>query len=291
MMTDSIKIIHDCCFKSLKSLEKHSVDLVLTDPPYFIDKYDDKWEVANAKESKLIGGIPSGMRFDPKDGIRLENFISTLGRLLDPIIKPGAFALFFTQPRLSHRMAVGLENVGFEIRDVYTWYYMDKGQFKAFSMDHFIDKLDTDKEHKEQMKTDFDGLKTAQVRPQFESIILAQKPKEGTFVENWQKYQTGLMNLRRFNDKMPTSVMQFKKDKRESFNTHPTVKPIALMEHLIKMFSLQNQLVLDPFLGSGTTALAAKHTMRRCIGIEKKSEYVNIAQERLKQDNLLFNFA
>ena len=290
-MNNEIRVINDCCFQALKTLEKKSVDLVVTDPPYFIDKYDDKWEVSNAKESKLISGIPSGMRFDPKDGIRLEQFTTTLGNLLDELLKPGAFALFFTQPRLSHRMAVGLENAGFEIRDVYTWYYMDKAQFKAFSMDHFIDKLDTDTERKEQMKEDFDGLKTAQVRPQFESIILAQKPKEGTFVENWQKHQTGLMNLRRFTDKMPTSVMRFPKDKRESYNNHPTVKPVALIEHLIKLFSLQNQLVLDPFLGSGTTAIAAKHTLRRCIGIEKKSEYIEIANERLKQDNLLFNFA
>ena len=65
-------------------------------------------------------------------------------------------------------------------------------------------------------------------------------------------------------------------------NTHITVKPLKLIEHLIRLFSKEGSLVVDPFLGSGTTALACKNTNRKCIGIELNEEYYKIALERLK---------
>ena len=294
-MQNNIEIRHADCLQELGNIENKSIDLVLTDPPYFIDKYDDKWEVANtnnqSKERGVVGGMPVGMKFDPKDGIRLQYFTKHFAGILIDTMKPGAFALLFSQPRLVHRMMVGLEDAGFEIRDLYCWFYMNNAQFKAFSMDHFIEKMNIEEENKVQLHDEMKHLKTAQIRPQFESLVLAQKPKEGTHIDNWQKYETGLMNLSRFNDKMPTTVMQFKKDKRDKFNKHPTVKPVALMEHLIKLFTIENQTVLDPFVGSGTTLLAAKHTLRNCIGIEKNSDYVDIVKQRLANDNLLFNFS
>jgi site-specific DNA-methyltransferase (adenine-specific) len=65
-------------------------------------------------------------------------------------------------------------------------------------------------------------------------------------------------------------------------NNHPTVKPIELMEYLIKMVSKENDLILDPFLGSGTTALTCKRINRRFIGIEINNDYVEIAKNRIK---------
>jgi len=64
-------------------------------------------------------------------------------------------------------------------------------------------------------------------------------------------------------------------------NTHPTVKPLALMRYLLTLVSRDDHLILDPFLGSGTTALAAQQLGRRCIGIEVEPEYAAIAKERL----------
>jgi len=61
---------------------------------------------------------------------------------------------------------------------------------------------------------------------------------------------------------------------------HPTVKPIALFEWLIKLVTRQGQTILDPFLGSGTTMIASHKCGRRCIGIEKEAEYVEIAKRR-----------
>lgn len=66
-------------------------------------------------------------------------------------------------------------------------------------------------------------------------------------------------------------------------NTHITVKPVALMEHLIKLFSKSGALIVDPFLGSGTTAVACKNTGRKCVGIELNKEYYNICVSRINK--------
>ena len=64
-------------------------------------------------------------------------------------------------------------------------------------------------------------------------------------------------------------------------NHHPTVKPIALMRYLIKLVTPPDGVVLDPFLGSGTTAIAAVLEGRDWIGIEREAEYCDIARARI----------
>lgn len=65
-------------------------------------------------------------------------------------------------------------------------------------------------------------------------------------------------------------------------NNHPTVKPIALMEYLVKLVSREGQVILDPFMGSGTTGMACKKLNREFIGIEMMPEYMEIAKCRIK---------
>lgn len=64
---------------------------------------------------------------------------------------------------------------------------------------------------------------------------------------------------------------------------HPTQKPVLLCEYFIKTYSNEGAIVLDPFMGSGTTALAAINTNRQFIGFEKGKEYFDIAQDRINQ--------
>lgn len=64
-------------------------------------------------------------------------------------------------------------------------------------------------------------------------------------------------------------------------NNHPTVKPISLMSWLIKLVTREGQIVLDPFLGSGTTGISAAQTGREFIGIEREAEYLEIAEKRI----------
>ncbi len=78
----------------------------------------------------------------------------------------------------------------------------------------------------------------------------------------------------------PISVLKFNRDILTS-NIHPTQKPLALCEYLVKTYTNDNALVLDNTTGSGTVCLAAKNLNRQFIGIEKEEKYFNIAKERL----------
>ena len=73
-----------------------------------------------------------------------------------------------------------------------------------------------------------------------------------------------------------------KKEKGKE-NVHPTVKPIELMKYLVKLVAPKGALVLDPFMGSGTTGVAAVEIGRRFIGIEKEPEYFKIAEDRIEK--------
>lgn len=87
-----------------------------------------------------------------------------------------------------------------------------------------------------------------------------------------------------FNSSCRNTVLRFPSGESK---IHPTQKPIELFKTLIDVSSNEGDLILDPFLGSGTTAVAAKQLGRNYIGIELSQKYVDIANERLKQD-LLF---
>ena len=81
----------------------------------------------------------------------------------------------------------------------------------------------------------------------------------------------------------PGTIMDVPKDK--SAIAHFTVKPLQLMEHLIKIFSPEGAIICDPFLGSGTTGVACINTNRKFIGIELNNEYFQLAKERIEKTN------
>lgn len=70
-------------------------------------------------------------------------------------------------------------------------------------------------------------------------------------------------------------------------NIHPTTKPVTLMQWLITLITPPNGIVLDSFMGSGTTGMAARHADRQFIGIERETEYVEIARRRISEINEL----
>ena len=95
-------------------------------------------------------------------------------------------------------------------------------------------------------------------------------------------------DLRRFfnNDRNLTEVLQFNSDTKSGFG-HETVKPIGLIQSLVLTCSKENDIILDPFLGSGTTAVACQNLHRNFIGIEISKEYCAIAEKRLRQKPLI----
>ena len=81
------------------------------------------------------------------------------------------------------------------------------------------------------------------------------------------------------NLKYPKNILYFE---RPHPPIHPTQKPVALMEYLIKTYTNENEVVLDNCMGSGTTGVACMNLNRRFIGIEKEEKYFNIAKERIE---------
>lgn len=281
-----VQIVTGDCTKKLKDVAANSVHFILTDPPYFLDGLDNDWKKGqngSLRATGSVGGLPVGMKFDPKQGKALQKFMEPVCRELMRVLVPGGFFVCFSQPRLYHRMALAAEEAGFEIRDLLAWHFTKKAQFKAFSMNHFVEKMPISPREKKRIVQDMDGRKTAQLRPQFEAMLLAQKPRNGsTLVENWQAWRAGLMDASKtLNGSAPATVMQVEKPLKEEYAEHLTVKPVRLLKHLIELFTCPGQMVLDPFLGSGSTAVAAKQTGRDCIGIEINPDYVTIAERRL----------
>ena len=285
------------CLDILPKLDRSGVHLVVTDPPYHLDGFDAEWK-KGGKDTQVRRASPKGwdvsgvsglaMKFDPRQSRELQAFMEGVGQLLLNVLVPGGFAIVFSQPRLAHRTAAGLEDAGFEIRDQYVWHFTRKSAFKAFSMRHFVDRMkDLDDDEKVDMKERLGDRRTPQLKSQFESIVLAQKPKEGTFIENFLRHGTGLIDPEASLDgNRPSTVMVVEKEPRVRENGHPTIKPVQLLEHLIRLFSEPGQMVLDPFVGSGSTAVAATGVGRSCIGIDVNPAYIKIANGRLKDAEL-----
>jgi len=105
----------------------------------------------------------------------------------------------------------------------------------------------------------------------------ASKSERNAGLDGFEKRFTKTMNDgiggREHNEKQPTAY---------NSNHHPTVKPIALMKYLCRLITPKNGVVLDPFMGSGTTGIACKLEGFEFVGIELDKEYFEIAKARIK---------
>ena len=104
------------------------------------------------------------------------------------------------------------------------------------------------------------------------AVRTANVERSGTRCEVW-RYSTGLYHTA--------------PDAPEAHDVHPAMMPLKLAQDLIRSYTNEGDLVLDPFVGSGTTAVAAKYLLRDCVGIDINAEYCAFARERLAQDVLL----
>lgn len=276
------------CVDYLPKIDGNFVDLILTDPPYGVDVMGSGWDrdrIENLIEKSTkstVKGLPVGMKFDPEDAIKLQKFLEPIFLEYFRILKPGGFCLIFSQSRSSHRVAMALENSGFEIREQLFWDY-GLGQQKAQSVNNFIKKnKNLTDDQKIELTEKLKLKKTPQLAPKFETIWLAQKPKDGNIVENYMKWGTGLVN---FNNQTVKVSFEFSKPnpkERDLIHKHPTQKPLSLLEELITRFSDKNNIVMDTFGGSGSTYLACKNTSRHFIGCEIDPIYFEIIQDRLR---------
>ena len=299
----NIVILNNDCMTELNKLNDNSIDCVITDPPYFIDKLDNTWSsdmVNNDVKNSHVKHLPKGMKFNKSQVKSLYDYYLELSKLLFKKMKPGAYFLSFSSPRLYHAIAMSCEIAGFEIRDMINWTYT-QSMPKGMSISHVIKKMKISEEEKAKLIEEYKNYKTPQIRSCFEPICVAMKPiGKLTFIKNELQFKTGLLDFSQKvgvnGDRVPANIItteEFNETYDKNFlvskpsksekgenNTHITVKPVELMEHLIRLFSKKESLVVDPFLGSGTTALACKNTNRKCLGVEINKEYYNICVDR-----------
>tara|TARA_B100001059_G_scaffold115831_1_gene116153 strand:- start:3574 stop:4722 length:1149 start_codon:yes stop_codon:yes gene_type:complete len=299
----NIVILNNDCMAELNKLNDNSIDCVITDPPYFIDKLDNTWSsdmVNKDVKNSHVKHLPKGMKFNKSQVKSLYDYYLELSKLLFKKMKPGAYFLSFSSPRLYHAIAMSCEIAGFEIRDMINWTYT-QSMPKGMSISHVIKKMKITEEEKAKLIEEYKNYKTPQIRSCFEPICVAMKPiGKLTFIKNELQFKTGLLDFSQKvgvnGDRVPANIITTEeynetydknflvskpsKSEKGENNTHITVKPVELMEHLIRLFSKKGSLVVDPFLGSGTTAVACKNTNRKCVGVEINKEYYNICVDR-----------
>ena len=210
----NIYITNNDCMKELENMEDNSIDCVITDPPYFIDKLDNEWSstnINNDKKNSHIKHLPKGMKFDKKQVKELYDYYLNLSKLLFKKMKPGAYFLSFSSPRLYHSIAMACEIAGFEIRDMINWTYT-QSMPKGMSMNHIIQKMKIDDVEKQQLIEEYKDFKTPQIRSCFEPICVAMKPiGKLTFIKNELQFKTGLIDFSQKvgidDDRVPANII------------------------------------------------------------------------------------
>ena len=304
-MTDKLTLHHGDCLEVLRSLPDCSVDSVVTDPPYGLSFMGKRWDY----------DVPS-----------VEVWAECLR-----VLKPGGHLLAFAGTRTQHRMAVRIEDAGFEIRDMIAWVY-GSGFPKSLDVSKAIDKragaerevvsnnptfrkMQENASNYNLQRNEFitapatpeakqwQGWGTA-LKPALEPITVARKPLIGTVAENVLQYGTGAINVDggRVGERWPANFIHdgseestdllgasarffycakaSKADRGE--NHHPTVKPTDLMRYLCRLVTPPSGIVLDPFMGSGSTGKAAMLEGFAFVGIEREAEYIDIAKARIQ---------
>ena len=318
----------DCLEEVQKLVDKGiQVDSIVTDPPYHLTSIVERFGKEGSAPAKDKDGAfqrqSKGFMGKEWDGGDIA-FRKETWELFMKVLKPGGHLLAFSGSRTYHRMAVAIEDAGFNIRDQIMWLYGS-----GFPKSHNLG----------------DGWGTA-LKPAHEPIVLARKKIEGTNKQNREKYGTAGLNIDACRvglsegddprlggkgtwktDKMakdvydggytgvetgsselgrfPANVMhngleedwaryfycpKTSKAEKGNDNTHPTVKPLKLMRYLCRLITPKGGTVLDPFMGSGSTGIAAEDEGFEFIGIEKEKEYFEIAERRISVASPLEEF-
>jgi site-specific DNA-methyltransferase (adenine-specific) len=161
-----VALVQGDCIEALGGLEAESVDAILTDPPYGIGFQHERWDSAAIREAVAEEGHD---RLGPSEGFEVWCRLWA-GECLR-VAKPGAFVAAFGSPRTHHRLACGIEDAGFELRDTLMWLY-GTGMSKSRR---------------------YPGGRATTLKPAFEPILLARRPLSGTTEETLALHGTGAL--------------------------------------------------------------------------------------------------
>lgn len=159
------------CFTALPKLAADSVDAVITDPPYGIGVNGMAWDRPGKLDPKLPPGKRRAAHTNPIDSF--QDFSREWAKACIRVLKPGGHLAAFAAPRTFHRLTCGLEEAGFEVRDVLMWL-----QGQGYPATRVLP----------------DGLGTG-LKPCWEPIVLARRPVDGKLDATLAEYGTGAMNI------------------------------------------------------------------------------------------------
>lgn len=240
-----IKLLHGDCLELLKEIPDKSIDMVLTDPPYGTTAC--KWDSI----------IPFEPMWEQLKRITKDN---------------GAICLFGSEPFSS---ALRMSNIKMF---KYDWIWeKDNGsnflntKYQPFKVHEIVSVFG-------EMATSYSPRGNIQYYPQKTSGHSTYKSsgnKPGNL--KFHSSPAGVPSVNKDGTRFPRSVQKFNIER----GLHPTQKPVALLEYLIKTYTLENETVLDFTMGSGSTGVACKNLDRSFIGIEKEEKYFKIAEERI----------
>ena len=242
-MDNYFKLYNGDCLELMNNIPDKSIDMILCDLPYGVTRC--KWDAI----------IP----FEP------------LWEQYNRIIKDnGAIVLFATQPFSSLLVVSNIKNFKHE------WIWQ-----KEKGIGFQIAKYRPMQEH-EHILVFTNKKQRVNYYPLMEErdAIYTRKGCVGDL--NRSKNQVCCLSNatikdRTYTHKYPTSIKKFKRD----IGLHPTQKPVALLEYLIKTYTNEGETVLDNCMGSGSTGVACLNTNRKFIGIELDDDYFNIAKNRI----------
>jgi len=281
----------------IPKLSDKSIDLFLSDIPYGISL--DDWDVLhNNTNSALLGKSPaqegkSGFKrrgkpingwaqSDRNIGLEYQEWCKDWATKVYPKMKDGSFLFVFGARRTIHRVINAFEDSGFLLKDTLAW--------KKPSAHHRAQRVSIVLERRgllEEAKK-WEGWRLGNLAPIWEPIAWFMKPYKigGTITDNILENEVGAMNIDacKLNGTSPTNSLEFGFRKNEK-RTHEAQKPLDLIEYLIKLTTQEHQIVLDPFMGSGTTAVAAKELKRNFIGLEANPDYHKQSLERIEKTN------
>ncbi|OHY38888.1 modification methylase [Cylindrospermopsis raciborskii CS-508] len=290
------KILNEDSIKGIKKLSDNSIHLILSDIPYGIGVED--WDVLHdntnsaylgtspgqekagavfKKRGKPINGWSEADREIPK---QYYEWCSSWASEWLRVMKPGGSVFIFAGRRYAHRCISALEDAGFSFKDMFAW-MRQRAPHRAQRISVVYDRRgDTDSSQI------WEGWRVGNLRPTFEPVLWFTKPyKIGTTIaDNVLSHGVGAFNESAFMkyEKSPDNILTSGFMSGET-GYHPTQKPVRLMQSLIELATQEEQIVLDPFCGSGSTLIAAKLLNRKFIGYELNKEYYSIAEERLKE--------
>lgn len=285
------QILHGDCLEFLQELPDRSIDLIILDPPYWKviqQKWDYQWRTEEDYVEWCLKWFPEIERVIKRSGsLYLFGYLRNLFYLYEPLKKLG---FDFRQQIIIDK---GIRAIGGRATKGYKIFpnVTENLLFFIYDSRPFIKNL-----LKERQKAM--GLKALEINEKLGvksngggmwslytgNNILAQVPTQ----EMWTKLQNILNFEYAYEDIAPvfniemgvTNVwhdIDFYKEERY----HPTQKPVKLMERIIRASTNEQMLVLDPFMGSGATALACLNLNRNYIGIEKEEKYINVINERI----------